>query len=283
METHQLWRSSRHNCHLSTADDVHPKTFMLPQAKALVIPPLEVDSSLELYGTLTYTQIISNMKTYNNIISALETKMLVISWHMLCIMLHNSVRISSMDTYDLSCPSTLRCLWVSSVFASARDPRCTRRRSWRHSWHVGDHPREGVETLQEHVRTMSMIKVARAGQNSLPWGFKASMFLPWALTFVFFCFYVSTIIAYCFLLKSDRRTPEKQPQLSMSEPSLVTQNLPHRAWKPGRKLIRRPCCRSTGKPAPGETGLLRTFRFKTTRYKNRNQKTENMIEINRTW
>ena len=76
---------------------------MLPQAKAPVIPPLEVDLSLELYGTLTYALIISNMKNYNNIISALETKMLVISWHMLCIiMLHNSVRISSMDTYDLS-------------------------------------------------------------------------------------------------------------------------------------------------------------------------------------
>ena len=94
-----------------------------------------------------------------------------------------SIYIPYMDSMGmvpngLGCPSTLRCLWVSSVSASARDPRCTRRRSWRHSWHVGDHPREGVETLREHVRTMSMIKVARAGQNSLPWGFKSSMFLP---------------------------------------------------------------------------------------------------------
>jgi len=104
METHQIWRTSRHNCHLSTADGVHPKTFMLPQAKAPVIPPLEVDLSLELYGTLTYALIISYMNKYNNIISALQTKMLVISWHILCIiMLHNSaVRISSVDTYDLS-------------------------------------------------------------------------------------------------------------------------------------------------------------------------------------
>ena len=116
-------------------------------------------------------------------------------------------------------PSTLRCLWVSSVFASARDPRCTRRRSWRHSWHVGDHPREGVETLREHVRTMSMIKVARAlgqAKTACHGGSKHLCFFHEPALF----FYVSTIIAYCFLLKSDRRAPEKQPQLSMSKPSL---------------------------------------------------------------
>lgn len=262
METHQIWwSSSRHNCHLSTADDVHPKTFMLPQAKALVIPLLEVDSSSELYGTLTYALIISNMKKYNNIISALQTKMLVISCYILnCASSCFTTLLSGYPpwipmtsaglgwSFNASLPLGFfgfrKCTWStlysSSIMAAlmARGRPSSRR----------GNPARTCENYVHHQNCYS------AGQNSLPLGVQSiyvSSVSPHFCFFFFFNVIAQLIVSYsphfCFFYELiDLMVFCWNPTGGLLRISATT---PHRAWKPGRKLIRRPCCRSTGKPA----------------------------------